>query len=127
MLLTRFLGAFVAVAVLLPAGASARRHDDWHRDHYHDRDRGGDAAAGVALGVGLVAIAAAVAAKKQRKAEEQRDAYRYGYGSSYGNDAYSPARDVNCYRGERRCFVRGQFSYEWTNSQFSYDPYRRGY
>ena len=127
MLLTKLIGTFAALALLAPAAADARRHDDWHKDHDHDRKRDDGAAAGVALGIGLVAIAAAVAASNKRKAEERRDSYRYGYGGSYGSDSYAPASGVICYRGERRCYVRGQFSYEWTDSQFSYDPYRRGY
>ncbi|AJA08322.1 hypothetical protein SKP52_07000 [Sphingopyxis fribergensis] len=126
MLRSRFLGAAVVAALLLPAPAFARRHDDWHDDHRH-HDRDGDAAAGAALAIGIVGIAAAISAKKKRKAEEQRDAYRYGYGNSYGSDYFSPSRDVSCYRSERRCFVRDQFSYGWTESQFGYDPHRRGY
>lgn len=127
MLRSRFIAAAVIAALVFPAPVYAKRHDDWHRDHHHDRDHDGDAAAGVALGIGLIGIAAAISAKKKRKAEEQRDEYRYGYGNSYGGDYFSPAPDVSCYRGERRCFVRGQFSYQWTDRQFSYDPYRRGY
>lgn len=125
MLRTKLIGMAVYTALLLPAPSYAKRHDDWHHDHYHDRD--GDAAAGAALAIGLVGIAAAISAKKKRKAEEQRDAYRYGYGDSYGGDYFSPAADVSCYRSERRCFVRGQFSHGWTDTQFPYDPYRRGY
>ncbi|AHE52549.1 hypothetical protein NX02_03980 [Sphingomonas sanxanigenens DSM 19645 = NX02] len=102
--------------------ASARRHDDWHRDRRH-HDRNDNTAAGVAIGVGLLGIAAAVAAKNKRKADERRDADRYGYGGDY----FSPAPNVSCYRGERRCFVRDQFSYEWTDRQFPYDPHRRGF
>lgn len=124
---TRLIGVAVVTALLLPAPAFARRHNDWHDDHYHHRDRDGDAAAGAALAIGLVGIAAAISAKKKRKEEERRDAYRYGYGDSYGGDYFSPAPDVSCYRGERRCFVRGQFSHGWTDSQFAYDPHRRGY
>jgi hypothetical protein len=128
MLRFRIIGAALVAVLLLPAPAYARRHDDWHDDHnHHQRDHDDGAVAGAALAIGLVGIVAAISAKKKREAEERRDAYRYGYGGSYGSDAFSPARDVNCYRGERRCFVRGQFSYEWTDSQFGYDPYRRGY
>ncbi|WP_404480557.1 hypothetical protein [Novosphingobium sp. BL-52-GroH] len=125
---SRIIGAIIAAALLIPAPAYARRHDDWHHDHHHhDRDHDGNAVAGAALAIGLIGIAAAVSAKKKREVDERRDTYRYGYGDSYGRDAFSPARDVNCYRSERRCFVRGQFSYEWTDSQFGYDPHRRGY
>ena len=123
---TKLVGVCVAASLLVTAPASAKWRDDWHRDHHHhDHDNG--AAAGVALGVGLLAITAAIAAKNKQKADERRDADRYGYGDSYGGDAFSPAAQVVCYRGERRCFARGQFSYEWTDSQFAYDPYRRGY
>ncbi|WP_277970398.1 hypothetical protein [Sphingomonas echinoides] len=131
-LLTKITGLAIAGALVLPFPASSRDRDDWHRDRndwhrdhrHHDDD---SAAVGVALGIGLIGIAAAVAAKNKRRADDERNAYEYGYGGSYGGNAFSPAPDVNCYSRERRCYVRGQFSYAWTDRQFSYDPYRRGY
>ena len=120
------IAALSVMTLLVPTYASARRYDDWHHDHHH-HDHDGNTAAGVALGIGLLGIAAAVAAKNKQKADDRRDTYNYGYATSYGGNVYSPARDVNCYRGERRCYVRGQISYEWTDQQFGYDPYRRGY
>jgi hypothetical protein len=108
------------LALILPSPAHAERRRDWHNDHRHDDHSSG---AGLAVGLAIVGIAAAVAASNAKKRERERDSQdRY-----YWEGSYSPARDIQCFRQERRCYRGGQISYEWTDQQFGYDPYRRGY
>ena len=112
---SRILGAAIALAMLLPSAASARRYYGNgydHYDHYH-RDNSG-AAIGAVLGLAILGVAAASASKRDR--DDRRD----------WGDAFSPGPDITCYRQQRQCFWRDQFSPDWTDSQFGYDPYNRG-
>ncbi len=110
----RLLATAVAIALTTPSTAFARdyRHDRY--GHHYRHDDGGGAAMAAVLGLAVVGIAAASASKRDR--DDRRD---------WGN-AYSPERDITCYRQQRQCFWRDQFSPDWTDSQFGYDPYDRG-
>ena len=111
----RMVGTAAAVAMTLSSAAMARDHGRYGYDHYDHRHRDNSGAAvGAILGLAIVGVAAAAASKKNR--EDRRD----------WGDAYSPGPDITCYRDQRQCFWRDQFSPDWTDSQFGYDPYNRG-
>ena len=114
-IVSTLIAAVISVAVVTPSVADARNHDrDRYGNHYgHRHGNGGGAAVGAVLGLAIVGIAAAAASKKNR--DDRRD-----WGA-----AYSPERDVTCYRDQRQCFWRDQFSPDWTDNQFGYDPYNR--
>ena len=107
----RLLGTVMALTLALPSAVGAR---DYRYGHRYRHDDGGGAAVAAVLGLAVVGIAAAAASKRDR--DDRRD---------WGN-AYSPERDITCYREQRQCFWRDQFSPDWTDSQFGYDPYDRG-
>ncbi len=116
----RLLGSMLALAMLTPAPASARHYDYYER---HRHDDGHSAAVGAAVGLAIVGIAAAAAASKRKREREQENYYdNRNWGRSY-----EPAPGVVCYSDERRCYRRGTYSFDWTEQEFGYDPYRRGY
>lgn len=116
----RLIGAAMCIAMTLPAAGFARDRDrdryGYGYNHYgHRHNDNSGAAVGAVLGLAIVGIAAAAASKKNRD-DNRRD----------WGEAYSPGPDITCYRDQRQCFWRDQFSPDWTDSQFGYDPYNRG-
>lgn len=114
----RVLIAVLTVSLLAPAAAQARHANYYSHKRHSDRDH--DRAVGAAIGLAIAGVAVASAAKRKR--ENDRDDYDRGWG-----DTYRPGPDITCYRASRQCFRRDHFSYEWTDREFGYDPYRRGY
>mgnify|MGYP001166157112 CR=1 FL=1 len=112
------LVAALTVSLLAPAAAEARHHDYYNHKRHSDRDH--DRAVGAAIGLAIAG--AAIAASAKRKRENDREDYDRNWG-----DTYRPGPEVTCYRASRQCFRRDHFSYEWTEREFGYDPYRRGY
>lgn len=105
-----------AIGVLQPEVAAARQPHHHHYKEYHDNS----AAAGALIGLAIIGVAAAASSKRDR----DRDGY---YRDRSWGVTYSPAQHITCYRDERQCYKHDHFSYEWTEREFGYDPYRRRY
>ncbi len=86
--------------------------------------QGDSVSPGAALGAAAaVAVGAAIigAISKDHRHDDYRPAPRpHDFRQNWGR-AYSPARNITCYRGKRACYFKGErYAPRWTQREFGY-------